>query len=179
MKNEIYFRRLRENTEIKPFDCGNSELNGFLFDDAKIHQKQLVASTYLLVDKSRTVAYWSYLNDKITVKDTGDSYEKFIERITSKLGIEIKAKEYKSIPTVKIGRLGVDKEYTHSGVGSQIIEYTKQLFSSERSSSGCRFITVDAFKESIPFYRKNGFEFISSRDRKSETRQMYCDLLQM
>ncbi|OAV63163.1 Acetyltransferase (GNAT) family protein [Bacteroidales bacterium Barb6XT] len=167
------------DTQILPFDCGNTELNGFLFNDAKTHLKERIAATYLLLGEERTVAYWSYLNDKITVQDLNNNYTKFAKRITSKLGIEIKEKEYKSIPSVKIGRLGVDKEYTGHGIGSAIINHTRHIFSSEKNKTGCRFITVDAFRESIPFYLKNGFEFISSRDRKSETRQMYCDLFQI
>ncbi|OAV67305.1 hypothetical protein Barb6XT_01538 [Bacteroidales bacterium Barb6XT] len=167
------------DTQMLPFDCGNTELNGFLFNDAKTHLKERIAVTYLIIGEGRTVAYWSYLNDKISVSDMNGNRESFIKRIASRLGHEIKDKEYESFPAVKIGRLGIGKEYAGSGIGSHIINHTKTLFVSEGSSSGCRFITVDAFKESIPFYRKNGFEFMSGRDRKSETRQMYCDLLQM
>ena len=40
-------------------------------------------------------------------------------------------------------------------------------------------MTVDAYNEDKVkgFYGKNGFIFLSSRDLKSETRVMYCDLL--
>ncbi|OAV70319.1 hypothetical protein Barb4_01435 [Bacteroidales bacterium Barb4] len=181
MTNELFLRRLRDNTELKSFDCVNSELNDFLFSDAKKHQEECIAQTYLIVSNEEILAYWCYLNDKISVSDMNGNRESFIKRIASRLGREIKDKEYESFPAVKIGRIAITAKYQRSKdirLGTYIINYTKQLFVSN-NRTGCRFITVDAFREAIPFYLKNGFEFISSRDRKSETRQMYCDLLQL
>ena len=61
------FMPLKEDTDIKPFDCGDNDLNGFLFDDAKEYLKDLFATTYLLVDSknNRTVAYFVYLMTKL------------------------------------------------------------------------------------------------------------------
>lgn len=44
------------------------------------------------------------------------------------------------------------------------------------NKSGCRFITVDAYSEAIPFYLKNGFALLSSEDDCQRTRLMYFDL---
>jgi hypothetical protein len=41
---------------------------------------------------------------------------------------------------------------------------------------GCRFITVDAYRDAFGFYLKNGFEFLSSEDETDNTRLMYYDL---
>ena len=35
---------------MKPFDCGNSDLNDFLLNDAKAYASHLLAVTYLLED---------------------------------------------------------------------------------------------------------------------------------
>lgn len=43
--------------------------------------------------------------------------------------------------------------------------------------SGCRFITVDAYSEAIPFYEKCGFHFLSEKDEGERTRAMYFDLM--
>ncbi len=168
--------RLDAETQILPFDCNNEQLNGFLFDDAKNHLRELVATTFLLINQTDTVGYWCYQNDKITVGDINGNFEKFIERIASCFGREIKEKEYKSFPAVKIGRLGVSDKYKGNGIGSNIIAFTKELFVSN-NRTGCRFITVDAFKESVSFYERNGFKYMSSKDKRSDTRQMYYDLL--
>lgn len=42
--------------------------------------------------------------------------------------------------------------------------------------TGCRFVTVDAYRSAIPFYRKNDFEFFTSADFADRTRLMYFDL---
>ena len=49
---------LNEKTEILPFCCKDDELNNFLFDDAKNYFADLMAVTYLLVDRQaqKTVA---------------------------------------------------------------------------------------------------------------------------
>lgn len=62
------FLPLGEDTEILPFDCNDVDLNNFLFDDAKNYLSDLMAVTYLFVDRqaNKTVAYFSLLNDKVS-----------------------------------------------------------------------------------------------------------------
>ena len=108
------FKQVEENTIIKPFDCGDADLNGFLFDDSKKYLEAMLAVTYILEDNeaNKTVAYYCLLNDKI-----------------------------------------------------------------ELDPSGCRFLTVDAYKAAIPFYEKCGFNFLSEKDVEEDTRAMYFDLM--
>ena len=40
--------KLSSDTIIKPFDCGDQDLNEFLLNDAINYQKELMAVTYLL-----------------------------------------------------------------------------------------------------------------------------------
>ena len=60
--------QLSADTDIKPFKCAESDLNEFLFEDAKYFQKELLAVTYLLeyMEENKTAAYFSLLADKIT-----------------------------------------------------------------------------------------------------------------
>lgn len=56
-----------ENTDIiKPFDCGDEDLNGFLTDDARYYREQMLAYTYILEDDDHTIAFFSLLNDKVS-----------------------------------------------------------------------------------------------------------------
>lgn len=48
--------RLTADYKMKPFDCGDTELNGFLLDDAKFYLKQKIANTFILEEESRVVA---------------------------------------------------------------------------------------------------------------------------
>ncbi len=161
--------------DIKPFDCGDADLNGFLFDDAKNYGSSLLAVTYLIQDDENTIAYFAYQNDKISHTDIGGgNLKKFIKRVGSLLPKE--KGEFKSYPAVKIGRLGVNNDFKGKGIGKQIIQFTIQYFT-ENNKTGCKFITVDAYKASLKFYEKMGFKYLSSADEKSDTRLMYFNLV--
>ena len=172
--SELKFDRLNPETIIKPFNCGDSDLNGFLFDDAKKYLKSLIAVTYILHTEDHTVAYYNLLNDKIAHTDLDKNISLFTERIGRYLPIE-KQGGFKSYPAVKIGRFAVHQDYQGQNIGKEILDYLKGNFV-ERNKTGCKFITVDAYAKSTSFYKKNGFEFLSSRDKKSDTRLMYYNL---
>ena len=166
--------RLEPETEILPFDCGDTDLNGFLFDDAKKYAKDLIAVTYLIQDDTKTIAYFNYLNDKISHTDLDGSIEKFAARVGIFLPTE--KSHYKSYPAVKIGRLAVHLEHQNGGgYGRKIINFTKVFFTN-KNKTGCKFITVDAYRNSLLFYEKMGFKYLSSKDKKSDTRLMYFNL---
>ncbi|WP_093980376.1 GNAT family N-acetyltransferase [Arenibacter algicola] len=167
--------RLNSETNILPFDCKDADLNGFLFDDAKKHSENLIAVTYILQDDKNTVAYFNYLNDKISHTDIGG--EKSLELFAKRVGtfLPIGKGDYKSYPAVKIGRLAVNESNQIGGIGRMIIDYTKNNFIIN-NKTGCKFITVDAYRKSLGFYEKMGFRFLSSRDKNSDTRLMYFNL---
>lgn len=83
------------------------------------------------------------------------------------------------MPAVKIGRFGVSKDYARQNIGSQLMSAIKYDFING-NKTGCRFIIVDAYKDPkvINFYEKNGFKFLSGKDKKKDTRLMVYDLIQ-
>lgn len=54
----LSFRQIDADTKIKSFDCGDADLNDFLFSDSVNYFKSMMALTYLLEDPAndRTVA---------------------------------------------------------------------------------------------------------------------------
>lgn len=46
----------------------------------------------------------------------------------------------------------------------------------ENRISGCRFLTVDALKEAVGFYQKNGFQILATPETSDETVLMFFDL---
>ena len=58
------------------------------------------------------------------------------------------------------------------------MDFIKAFFTI-KNKTGCRFITVDAYNYplTVNFYKKNGFEFLTSQDAKEDTRSMYFDLM--
>jgi GNAT superfamily N-acetyltransferase len=169
---DIEIVRLSEIQEIKPFDCEDSDLNEFLLKDAQLYQRQLLAVTYIWETDHRTVLYFCLLNDKVSVRDleSGNQWKKRFKDVMPE------GKKFTSYPAVKIGRLGTDKEFKSKGLGTFAINAIKDLFISNPTTEA-KYLTVDAYRDSIPFYEKNGFVFLTNQDKDNETRLMYFDLM--
>jgi len=65
-----------------------------------------------------------------------------------------------TFPALKIGRL-VGREAQQLGVGRSLLKYAVGVVvrMNREMNIGCRFVTVDAYPKSIPWYEKNGFIF--------------------
>ena len=70
--------RLTDKYHICSFDCGDEDLNDFLFNDAKAFQKKQIAYTYILEDNGKILAYFCLLNDKISRQDSSNTMWKRI-----------------------------------------------------------------------------------------------------
>ena len=65
----LSFFQLKENYPIKPFDCGDDDLNDFLFNKALLYQKELLATTFVIENEKRTLGYYTLLNDNLQLKE--------------------------------------------------------------------------------------------------------------
>lgn len=145
-----------------------------MLKDSKGYLEKLLSVTYLFEYKKETIAFFSVSNDKISITDL-ESNRKFKKLFQSILPA---GKKFKSYPAVKIGRLGVHKLYQRDGFGSQLIDYIKGMFI-DKNRTGCQYITVDAYADSLGFYEKNGFNYLTEQDKGRDTRQMYYCLLDL
>ena len=161
----------------RPFDCGDNDLNNFLLEsslytpNATVFDKELLASTYIIEDTNshRTIAYFSILHDKIERKFVNPTlWNRLSRRIPN-------AKRHSSYPALKIGRIAVSVNMKGHNIGTKIIDFVKTIYLSERTA-GCRFVTVDAYRASEPFYQKCNFEYLVSPSPEDETALMYFDL---
>jgi GNAT superfamily N-acetyltransferase len=168
--------KLEPDVVISPFNCGDTDLNGFLFDDAVNYYKEFLGVTYLVEYDQKTAAYYCLFTDKIVFDFSGkeDPMRKWWQIFNKKNKIHFK-KHRKNYPALKIGRLAVDVGFKGSGIGSYILKTVISMMVVSRDF-GCRFITVDAYRDAFGFYLKNGFEFLSSEDETDNTRLMYYDL---
>lgn len=168
--NDFILTRLSPGSARKPFDCGKPDLNEFFHKDSIDHSLQLLAVTYAVEDKNETVAYFSVLNDNVRGEDTTNSRKK---KILKK--IPHSKRGYPSHPAVKVGRFAVSKKYQKKGLGKALMDFIKGWFTIQ-NKTGCRFITVDADKDAVEFYKKNGFDFFTAKDEEKELRIMWFDL---
>ena len=166
--------RYEELNSIKPFDCGDTDLNAFLCDDASYYQRQLLANTFVLEDERQTIAYFCLLNDKISQTTIAKNLWRKIRRALPH------EKHLGSYPAVKIGRLAVSIHYKGNGLGTDLISAIKQMLINNTSISACRFLTVDAYKDALPFYLKNGFRLlVNDIEEEQYTVPMYFDLKEL
>ncbi|MEW5913990.1 MAG: GNAT family N-acetyltransferase [Thermodesulfobacteriota bacterium] len=86
-------------------------------------------------------------------------------------------RRYPEFPAVKIGRLGVHKDFQRSHIGSKMLDIIKELFLTD-NRTGCRFITVDAYNHpsTLAFYRRNDFRPFPIEETNKPTVLMFFDL---
>ncbi len=176
LEDSFLIHKMEADEMVLSFDCGDADLNDFIVNDAPVYREKLLAVTYVLALKENpdeVVAFCSLANDRISLSDFESSTE--FNRFRKKQGFP-QAKRMKSYPAVKICRLGVDASLKKMGAGTKLLNFVKTYFTID-NKTGCRFVTVDAYKEAIPFYEKNGFQPLSNEDDDSDyTRTLFFDL---
>jgi len=170
----LQFVRLEEDTLISSFDCGDIDLNNFLHNDSKNYLKSMLAITYLIKVENEIAAYFCLSNDGLTRTNVLTAEEK---ALWNKVGRKIpNSKRRKTYPAVKIGRLAVNKKFSGLGLGTQMLLSVREMYLSEPHHAGCRFVTVDAYRSALPFYERNDFRYLTTKDEEDDTRVMYFDL---
>ena len=176
--------------ECRPFSCGNADLDEFFQHDAPLYSRQMLGKSYcfrLDEDMSVIVCAFTLSNDSIRVDMLPNSREKKVRKNIPR------SKQMRRYPGVLIGRLGINVDFAHRGIGSELMEFIKSWFIDAGNKTGCRFLIVDAYNEEIPlgYYLKNGFTFLFStesqeaentgfdKDTRLRTRLMYFDLISL
>ena len=109
-------------------------------------------------------------NDKVATFDCSNSaYNRFRKQFFAQ------GKMFKSYPALKICRLATSKSCRGEGIGSMMIQTIIASYRND-SKAGCRFITVDAYADALPFYYKQVFIPLSKTDEGADTRLLYFDL---
>lgn len=162
-------------SQIKKFDCEDDDLNNFIINDSFHYEKGLLAKTYLLFLQKNLIGYYSILNDKIQrLEDI--SKREWNKKVKKDLPHQKNFLD--ELPALKIGRLAINKKFKNNGYGRQIIDSLKESFSSPNNKTGCKFITVDAYKKSQDFYHKQNFKIYAEKLKDKETILMYFNLSQ-
>lgn len=164
---------MQANEVVRSFDCGDKDLNEFIVDEATFYRKALLAVTYVLesTENGETLAYFSLANDRVSLSDFENKTE--FNRFRKKRFVN--EKRIKSYPAAKLCRLAVSLSAREMHLGSYLIDFIKAFFLLD-NKTGCRFVTVDAYRSAIPFYEKNGFVPLVAEDDGGMTRLLYFDL---
>ncbi len=176
LESQYHIHKMSQEEIVKTFDCGDADLNDFIINAAPDYKKAMLVVTYVLAAKDNpdnVVAFCSLANDRVSLSDFENTTE--FNRFRKKQGFP-QAKRMKSYPAVKVCRLGVDLSMRGRAAGTKLLNFVKTYFTID-NKTGCRFITVDAYIDAIPFYEKNGFRPLNSDDEDATyTRTLYFDL---
>jgi len=152
-KRLFSLEQLKDKIRLDSFHCQIEEYNEYLFNEATRSQKDQMALTWLLCERSTgaIAAYMSLIADAIKLSAT----EKELHQLDY---------PFKTIPAMKIAKLAVSAPFQqkYRGIGSLMVEMAIQIAEScNELHFACRFITVDADIEHnetvLKFYEKNGF----------------------
>ena len=172
-KDVIQLRRLGETDVVSHFDCGDEDLNDFILTDAPLYFKVRLATSYVLEDKvsGEIFGYFSLAHDRISLTDfpSNSAYNRFRKQFFAQ------GKLFKSYPALKICRLATSISCRGEGIGAMIVNMIVGSYKND-NKAGCRFITVDAYADSLEFYYKMGFVPLTKEDENATTRLLYFDL---
>ncbi|MBD5358327.1 MAG: GNAT family N-acetyltransferase [Bacteroides sp.] len=171
--HKYQIRRLRRGESVASFNCGDEDLNDFILNEAVKYREARLAVTYVIEIKNtnNVVGFFSLANDRVSISDFESKTE--FNRFRKKRFVN--EKRLKSYPAVKIGRLGIDLSVKGQSLGTFIIDFIKSYFAVD-NKTGCRFITVDAYINAIPFYLKNNFLPLSTEADTDHTKLLFFDL---
>lgn len=143
--------KLQCHDDIAAFDCGDEDLNEYFRKDSIAYRSELMTQTYCFfretTEQDNALAVIDFCNDSLA--------RNFIPN-SSKRQINHNKRGYKSFPALKITRLGVDANMHGMHIGSLLLDTVKLFFVTD-NRTGCRFLTVDAYRDAKSFYEKNGF----------------------
>lgn len=167
-------RRLGSGESVCSFSCGDEDLDDFIINDASPYRDALLAVTYVLERRmnQEIVAYFSLANDRISLRDFPNNTE--FNRFRRHRFVN--EKRLTNYPAVKLCRFAVSGTVKGQSIGSFLLDYMKSWFIYD-NKTGCRFMTVDAYRSAEAFYLKNGFFYLSNSDVDAKTRLMFFDLI--
>jgi len=150
------FSRSEFSTLAGNFDCNENNLNTYIKQFAYKHASEGLSQTYLIHKDNTIIAYVTLSIS--TVSDNDGHYEE------TKRNCDIPESYRFPMPALKIARLATGDSFKKRGYGSILLSLAKIKSMVLQITGGCRLITVDARKDAMGFYRKQGFYCLSSYD---------------
>ena len=119
------------------FSCEQDDVDGYLAENALADELAGVTRTYLVKDGDEVVAYVSVLSDAI------------------RLDREERPTDHPGAPAIKIGLMGVRKDYKgrkYQGrtIGCWLIDWVVGLARTLAKQVGVRYVTLDSLNDPIP-----------------------------
>ncbi len=172
--NDLILRQINQTDNTKKFSLGNENhtpLKIFLQKEALDFHQYEIAKTFVLINNhspqpSKVLGYITLMNSEVAL-NVGERPQH-----------STATKKYQSFSAVKIARLAIDKTLQHQGYGRTLLDWCiNHIQLTIMPNVGCRFLVVDAKRDSISFYQKSGFNLLDKASHhKNEHPMMFLDL---
>jgi GNAT superfamily N-acetyltransferase len=171
---DVDIRPIRPGDRLTGLSLGDQKftpLKIFLQRHALTYERQSLARTYAafnVAENGRIAGYVTIVCGEITV-EAADTALVQAEGLTYL---------YNQYPALKIARLAVDQRVRKRGIGEALVNLCLGIADEfVRPNVGCRFVMVDAKRESVTFYNRLGFTMLdTSANREREEPVMFVDL---
>ena len=161
----VLIRRLEEQDEVGPFDCGDEPLNNYLKRHAWVNQQKCsIGVTHVAVDEfaSRMViGYFTLATASVTRNRFPEKYVRGLPPY--------------DLPLVLLARLAVDRRFTGKGLGHALISEAFKIAVRLADDVGCRFVITDAYRERVDWYARYGFIPLEGAS-ESGPQRMFLDI---
>lgn len=175
--NKIDYRKIKirlydEKIDLSEFSCDDEDLDEFLKEDSIKQQDYMLNSTYIAIYEKEVIGFFTISTDNIPLKSLGKNYKKLFKE---------KGIKYDKLPALKIGRLGIRKDFQNKGIGKyllkSILNKSIEIWSKD---TGFRFITINAYPENnvINFYEKFDCKNIISKEEKDKRLKKYIKAME-
>lgn len=147
------FQLCNSDHDLANFTCGRESMDSYVKGEAVSEQQQSMATTTVVLDGNRVVAYFTLAADSLRGRKVHKRYQYRLAR-----GAE---DEY---PAVSLHRLAIAREYQHSrnehglSLARYLLLYIVGLLLEMTDTVGIRYILINAYSDKVDLYKKLGFE---------------------
>ncbi|MCQ2792788.1 MAG: GNAT family N-acetyltransferase [Bacilli bacterium] len=145
----VSIKDARNKFSLKAFDCGNRDLNIFLYNFAYANDRNGIGKTYVLVNKNTICGFFTLASSQI-------------KRATLIGESDTKLPRY-PIPAIRLARLAVDKRWQKRGLGAYLLKEALIKIINASNVVGIYLIVVEPKSDAIGFYEKYGFKHLDDK----------------
>lgn len=133
--------------DVKEFDCGDPDLNAWLCQTARQHQKNSISRTFVLTDSAdpaKILGFYALAIRPMTPRD--------------ELPVEVARRLPRKLPGYTLARLAIRKNEQRKGYGSiLIVDAMKRVELSTSQVGGYAFFVDAKDADTAHFYARYGF----------------------
>lgn len=166
------FEPFNASNPVREFDSGNPDLDSFLCtEEVAEYDRQNLGRTILVYYEGDLVGFFTVCVD-------GLALDYVVSKKTAKSFVKLGDATVDRIPSIKIGRLAVDRKYQNKGIGRYIVKRIVGYSLDVSDQFAVRLIIVESKRQSIDFYLKCGFQLTveTKGQRKRRNRTLFFDL---